>query len=117
MFLGGETFTPGDMLLQIFGSPCFLPKQVGQPGNSDCQLFGGHHNRIDRYIFAAQFAFVEGDAAFGEREQRMILATADVAARPNASTALTDDNIPCERMLTAKFLHAKSTPCRIATVA
>lgn len=59
---------------------------------------------------------MKGDAAFDEREQGVVLATADVTARPDAGAALADENVTSERMFATEFLDAKTTTGRITTV-
>src|SRR5690606_37784905 len=70
-----------------------------------------------RYIFAAELAVVESDAAVGGREQRVVLAHPDVDARIDPGPALTHDNVAADHVLSAELLHAKATAGRIATVA
>src|SRR3546814_10201435 len=72
---------------------------------------------VDRYIFAAELAGVEYHAAFAQREQRMVLAHADIAARIDAGAALANDDVAADHFLTAELLNAKALRFRIATVA
>jgi len=83
----------------------------------DRPLFGcfGHH--IDRHILAAELAGVEYHAAFTEREQRVVLTHADIAAGIDARAALADNDVAADHFLTAELLHAKTLRFRIATVA
>src|SRR3546814_9902963 len=87
-----------------WGAPCFPRTPAGRQmafyredrpceGRSviDRPLFCGFGHRVDRYIFAAELTGVEYHAAFPEREQRVVLAHADVTAGIDAGAALAND--------------------------
>src|SRR5687768_5870979 len=75
---------------------------------ADRPLFGGFCHGVDRYIFAAKLAVVESDVAFCGREQRVVLAHADVGARVHLGAALAHDDVAADHFLTAELLHAKA---------
>src|SRR3546814_19917436 len=54
---------------------------------------------------------------FRAREQRVILADADIAARIEFGAALAHDDVARNGDFAAELLHAETTACRIATVA
>src|SRR3546814_9903881 len=80
-------------------------------------LFGCRHNCVYRAELSAELALVEGHAAFDEREQRVILADADIAARIEFGAALAHEDVARNGDFAAELLHAETTACRIATVA
>src|SRR3546814_16801418 len=80
-------------------------------------LFGCRHNCVYRAELSAELALVEGHAAFDEREQRVILADAVIAARIEFGAALAHDEVARNGVCTAELLHAATTACRIQTVA
>lgn len=59
---------------------------------------------------------MKGNATLDESKQRVVLATADVAARPDAGAALTDEDVPGQRMFATEFFDAKTTTGRVTTV-
>ena len=101
----------------------FMSGQAGRSGHpkgdpiSDRRLFGSNRQHINRYIFAAKATFVEAHAATRRGEQRVILAQAHIHARIDAGAALTDDDVARNDGFAAKFLNAKATAGRIATIA
>lgn len=56
-------------------------------------------------------------ATLNEREQSMIRTQTNISTGPNASAALTHENVTWEDGFAAVFLDAKTTSGRIATVA
>ena len=101
------------------GRVTLAPSQTGSPALrvthqatriSDRRLFCRCcHNHVDRDIFSAELAFVEGDTAFDECEQRMVFTEAHVAARPDARAALAHENVAGKRMFATEFLDAETT--------
>src|SRR5690348_14563663 len=69
------------------------------------------------HIFAAKLAIAERDAAVGKREQGVILAEPDVAARVPLGAALAHDDVAGEHSLTAELLHAEALALAVAAVA
>ena len=65
-------------------------------------LFNGKHGDVTT-IFAA---FVELDNTINKSEEGVILAHTDILARVVDRTALTDDNVAGDALLTAKNLNA-----------
>jgi hypothetical protein len=57
------------------------------------------------------------DATIGQREERVILADADIAAGVPLGPALTHENIAGGAVLTAENLDAEALTGRIATIA
>lgn len=107
------------------GSPvwlgsCVEPRiaLVGNPAGYP-MLFGRncHFWRIYRAESSAEFARMECDAAIGKREQRVIFADADIAARIEFRPALTHEDVACGHFLTTEFLHAETATGRVTTVA
>src|SRR3546814_14012412 len=80
-------------------------------------LFGCRHNCVYRAELSAELALVEGHAAFDEREQRVILADADIAARIEFAAALAHEDVARNGDFAAELLNAETPACRIATVA
>jgi hypothetical protein len=72
-------------------------------------LFGSLHflGRYDRDVAACTIGF-EFYNAIGKREQRVILAYADVATGVPLGAALTHENVAAQNCLAAKLLHAKT---------
>ncbi len=73
--------------------------------------------RNHRYIRAALEALAERDLAVGKREQRMVLAHADVLARMELGAALAHDHVARFDLLAAEQLDAEPLARRVATVA
>src|SRR3546814_4904464 len=67
---------------------------------------------VDRYIFAAELAGVEYHAAFAQREQRMVLAHADIAARIDRSEEHTSELQSLMRLSYAVFCLKKKKRIR-----
>src|SRR3546814_13765124 len=80
-------------------------------------LFGCRHNCVYRAELSAELALVEGHAAFDEREQRVILADADIAARIEFGAALAHEDVARNGDFAAELLHAETTALRIPPVA
>src|SRR3546814_2125270 len=80
-------------------------------------LFGCRHNCVYRAELSAEIALVEGHAAFDEREQRVILADAYIAARIEFGSALAHEDVARNGDFAAELLHAGKTACRIANIA
>ena len=57
------------------------------------------------------------EGAVAQREQGVVLASADVLAGMELGAALTNDDVAGANMLTAEHLHAESLCVRVATVA
>jgi hypothetical protein len=72
----------------------------------------GAGNHVD-----AAASLVEEDLPIGEREEGPIAASADVLARDEFRTALTDDDAAGGDELAAKFLDAKPFADAVAAVA
>src|SRR3546814_7163 len=115
---GGQTYKkkgrPGATRLPLFepgfrlgrkGRLRVVPGGRPRPGRP---LFGGVRHGVDRHIFAAELAVVESDAAVRGREQRVVLAHADVDARIDLGPALAHDDVAADHVLTAELLHAKA---------
>src|SRR5690606_30230177 len=58
----------------------------------------------------------ELDGAAGQREQRVVAATPDIAAGVEVGAALADDDLACVDDLAAETLHAETLGIGIATV-
>ena len=69
------------------------------------------------YVFAAKLAVAERDGAVGKREQRVVLADTDVAARVPLRATLTNDDVAGARLLAAEELYAQALAFTVATVA
>ena len=81
------------------------------------RLFCGGCLHIHRHVSAALLAFVEANLAVGEREQRVVAAKTDIAARIIFGAALAHENVARDHCFATEFLDAKAPPCGIATVA
>src|SRR3546814_5489773 len=83
-------------------------------------LFGRRHRggrRHHRNIGAVLQPAAELDAAFDQREQRVVLADADIAAGMILRPALPDDDVARNDGLAAELLHAETAAGGIASVA
>eukprot|EP01035_Chromulina_nebulosa_P032284 gene32284-43118_t len=82
------------------GSPCWATRSVAR-------LFGREGRHVYRAELASKLALVERHAAAGKREQGMVLADADIAARIELRPALTHENVARNDGLAAELLHAE----------
>src|SRR5579862_2884993 len=80
------------------------------------RLFCGFCRHVHADEFAAKLAVVEHDAAVDEREQGVILADADVAARIEFGPALADEDVAADHGFAAELLHAEALACGITAV-
>src|SRR3569832_2194386 len=78
-----------------------------------------HRVRIGnhRYERAALVAFAEGYLAVAKREERVVLAHADIGAGMELGTALTHDDVAAGNLLAAEHLHTQHLGVGVATVA
>jgi hypothetical protein len=74
-------------------------------------------SRHHRDECAPALAFPELDAAIHHREQRVILAHADMAAGIPARAALPDDDVAGKDVFAAKLLDPESLALRVAAIA
>jgi hypothetical protein len=72
--------------------------------------------RHDAYEGATLALGVETHFPVDEREEGVVLAEANIGARMEFRTALTDEDVAGDNVLTAELLHAKATAGRITTV-
>src|SRR5690606_20264811 len=79
--------------------------------------FRENGSACDHVDDAAAAAVGEGHRARSEREQRVVLATADVVAGVEVRAALTNDDLAGVDDLAAEALHAQVLGVRVATVA
>src|SRR5688572_1715201 len=73
--------------------------------------------RIDRHLLTTTIVGLELHDAIHQGEERIILATADVAAGVELGAALTDQNVAGDDVLATEPLDAEALRVRIATVA
>ena len=80
------------------------------------RLFGSlcSWNHIDEHPPAR--LFLEGDLAFNQGKQRVILAHPDIVARMNLGAALAHNDVAGKNGFAAELLDAKTATCGIATV-
>src|SRR5579871_2678055 len=77
------------------------------------------HVRVgkNRYVGASLEALAELDVTVAKREQGMVLADADILARPELGAALAHDDVSAGNRFAAENLHAESLSGRVASVA
>ena len=82
------------------------------------RLFGcSLRHRANRYEDAAFGFGAELDLAVDEREQRVVLAQADIGAGVPLGAALARDDVAGEHVLAAENLQAEALTMRVAAVA
>src|SRR5690606_10246579 len=79
-------------------------------------LLGRGGRGLDRDIGSALQSLAERNGAFGQGEQRVVAAHADVLARPPGGAALTHDDVAGYGRLAAEQLDAQAAPRGIAAV-
>src|SRR5690349_16472148 len=77
---------------------------------------GGGLGRLHVDLETALAAPLEDHDAVREREERVVLAAADVQARGNGRAPLTNEDVPRADLLAAEALHAKPLRLRVASV-
>ncbi|CAH2600233.1 protein of unknown function [Rhodovastum atsumiense] len=80
-------------------------------------LLGGHRQRRHRDMHAVVGLALEGDVAVDQREDGVVAAEADIAARLPAGAALAEDDVACHHRLATGLLEAEAPAFRIAPVA
>src|SRR6185503_18727205 len=76
------------------------------------RVLGGRHG----YERATLETGLEGHVAVAKRKERMVLAHADIFARPELGAALAHDHIAAGNLFAAKQLHAQTLTGRVTTV-
>ena len=102
------------------GSTCasIRKKRTSRRGNPPCFAFRKQllAQRGNAYIGLAARLLAELDRTVDQREERVVLAHADVLARIVYRTALTNDDVTCLCELTAEQFHAESLAFRLTAV-